>query len=558
MHGVFAKAAPEVFPCESGTPGYSFYFDLIAPVWRNCRAEGAIHRLCSLMRKMGAKTLLREELEPNDEIRQEFDDLQTCVDKKLPSEPSAIRFSFFAAPCHDKDKWQNQLPATSFLGYAVVLRAELPEDAPIVKERCSSGETAYVLEAVTRPPAWISENGNGGYAVAGVTNYYVHCQREFKTTVGMQGASEEYSLQGAFFCQQNGLTHVCAHAALRMILNTSEGLVNHKITNHELNNILAIDHRKIMVDSGLSPDQIRAIPDYLRINILGGDFIAFPTVDYAEWIYPLVESGHPVLLAFNPTHLAGHVVTVLGHTMNSDKWDCEAHLAYRPEAFGTYHASAAWVDHFIINDDNFGMYTCMPPSYLRSKVLPQYDRTQRATFAMGFLPPGLNVPPYIAEKAAIGLVRKLQDVYQPASDNRWLRRIWEQLEQPQKGIVARTLGCTKEQYVAHLKAKVDSDGHGPVSAISKTLAKAPDHLWLTEVSLPDLYTANKHKLGDILVDARAGNRGGQPMLTYVWGWLPGLQIPDNPRPGVTPSPWPLTGHIPVLRQAKVFGPCQEW
>lgn len=88
MQDVFAKAVPEVFSCESGTPGYSFYFDLIAPVWRNCRAEGAIHRLCSLMRKMGAKTLLREELEPNDEIRQEFEDLQTCVGKTLPSEPS--------------------------------------------------------------------------------------------------------------------------------------------------------------------------------------------------------------------------------------------------------------------------------------------------------------------------------------------------------------------------------------------------------------------------------------------------------------------------------------
>jgi len=556
LHGVFAKSPPEVFCCESGTPGYSFYFDLIAPIWRNCRAEGAIHRLCSLMRKMGAKTLLREELEPNDEILQEFDDLQTRVDKKFPSELRAIRFSFFAAPCRDKDKWQDQLPATSFLGYAVVLRVELPTDAPVVKERCPSGEMAYVLEAVTRPPAWVSKNDNGGYAVAGVTNYYVHCHREFKTTVGPRGASKEYTLHGAFFCQQNGLTHVCAHAALRMILNTSDGLVenNRKITNRELNNILAIDHRDAVVSGGLLPAQILAIPNRLRINILGGDFVADPTVDYAEWAYPLVESGYPVLLAFNPTHLAGHVVTVLGHTMNSDKWDCEAHLAYRPEAFGTYHASAAWVDHFIINDDNFGMYTCMPPSYLRSKVLPQYDRTQRATFAIGFLPPGLDVSPYIAEKDAVGLVRKLRDVCQPASANRWLRRIWEQLQQLQKGIVARTLGCTREQYIAHLTATVDSDGNGPVSTIPKALANAPDHLWLTEISLPDLYTANKHKLGDILLDAKAAERDGQPIETYVWGWLPGLQIPCN----ASPVAWPLTGHVPVFRQSKVLGPHREW
>jgi hypothetical protein len=507
---------------------------------------------------MGARTLLKEELEPNQEIREEFDDLQTRVGKSLPVPPKALRFTFFAAPCPDKTRWRDALPASSFLGYAVVVDAVLPTDVETVGRRCPSGELAYVLEAVAKPPAWVFENGARGYATRGVTNYYVHCQKEFKTTVGPKDASAEYPLKGAFFCQQNGLTHVCAHAALRMILNTAEGLVGHKVTSRELNNILGIDHQQTSVSEGLSVPQILTITDRLRLNVLAADFIACPTVDYAEWTYPLLESGYPVLLAFNPTHAEGHLVAVLGHTMNSDKWDCEAHLAYRPEALGTYHASAAWVDHFIINDDNFGMYACMPPSYLRSKVLPQYDLTQRATFAMGFLPPQFDVPPYSAEKASIGIVRQLQGVYQPNPGNRWLRRIWQQLEQPQKGIVARTLGCTKEQYIAHLKAAVDSDGHGPVSVISKALVNAPDHLWLTEVSLPDLYTANKHKLGDILVDARAGKRGGQPVLTYVWGWLPGLQIPDNPRPGVTPLSWPLTGHIPVLRQTKVLGPCQEW
>ena len=558
MLGVYSRAAPEVLSCEAGKPGFSFYFDLIAPIWRNCRAEGAIHRLCSLMRKMRAKTLLREELDPNEEIRQEFEDLKTRVGKSFPHEPKAIRLSFFAAPCPDKDKWREQLPATSFLGYAVVLEADLPTDVSIVKQKCPSGTLAYILEAVTRPPGWAVEDSTGAYASKGVTNYYVHCQREFRTTVGPQGGSEDYSLNGAFFCQQNSLTHVCAHAALRMILNTADGLVDHKVTNRELNTILGIDHCKTVVPEGLSPAQILAIPQCLGLNILAGDFLAQPTVDYAEWAYPLVESGYPVLLAFHPTHALGHVVAALGHTMNSDKWDCEAHLAYRPEAFGTYHASAAWVDHFIINDDNFGMYTCMPPSYLRSRLLPQYDATQRAEFAMSFLPADFDVPPYFAEKVAIALVRTLLESSPPQPDNKWLYRLWQQLQQPNKGIVARTLGCKKDQYIAHLKTESDSDGKGPVVAVPKTLASAPEHLWLTEISLPDLYTANKHKLGDILTDAKAAVQGGQKMVSFVWGWLPGVEVPLNPQPGVAVTPWLLTGHIPVLRQHKVLGPCQEW
>jgi hypothetical protein len=510
------------------------------------------------MRKMGAKTLLREELEPNEEIRQEFEDLETRVGKKLPREPKAIRLSFFAAPCPDKDKWREQLPPASFLGYAVVLEAGLPTDVSIVSQRCPSGEMAYVLEAVTRPPAWATDDGKGGYATKGVTNYYVHCQREFRTTVGPQGANAEYSLNGAFFCQQNNLTHVCAHAALRMILNTAVGLVDHKVTNRELNTILGIDHGKVVVGEGLTPVQILAIPQRLGLNILAGNFLAQPTVDYAEWAYPLVESGYPVLLVFNPTHALAHVVVLLGHTMNSDKWDCEAHLAYRPEAFWTYHASAAWVDHFVINDDNFGMYTCMPPAYLRNRLLPQYDSTQRATFAVAFLPPSLDVHPYFAEKAAIELVRNLLKVHSPGQDNRWLYRIWQQLQQGGKGIVARTLGCKRDAYIAHLKAQTDSDGHGPVSAIPKDLSVAPNDLWLTEISLPDLYTANKHKLGDVLSDAKAQVRASQKSVKYVWGWLPQVQIPRDPQAKITPAAWPLTGHIPLLRPDRVLGPHSEW
>jgi hypothetical protein len=176
---------------------------------------------------------------------------------------------------------------------------------------------------------------------------------------------------------------------------------------------------------------------------------------------------------------------------------------------------------------------------------------------MAFLPPNLDVPPYFAEKAAVQFVRHFLAACPPPPDNRWLYRIWQQLQQ-QRGLVARTLGCRKGDYIARLKAEVDSDGHGPANAIPKALANAPNHLWLTEVSLPDLYTANKHKLGDLLTDAKANVRGAQKMLNYVWGWLPGVQVPINPHPGTAPPSWLYTGHIPIFRPGKVLGPHVEW
>ena len=347
-----------------------------------------------------------------------------------------------------------------------------------------------------------------------------------------------------------------------MILNTADGLTDHKVTNRELNSILNIDYENIRVGDGLEIQQVLKVGKHLQLNIFGANFLEMPTVDYAEYIYPLVESSYPVFLTFNPTHMLGHVITVIGHTMNSDKWDCEAHLAYRPEAFGKYHASASWVDHFIVNDDNFGMYTCMPTSYLRSKVLPQYDSTQRASFALAFLPKNMTAVPYGAEKSAVSLVGNLLENYIVPKDNKWLKRIEEQVSQQNKGIVARTLVCDKQAYIESVQDSntgKDSEGNGPIVDLPASLSKAPEKLWLTEISLPDLYTANKHKLGDLLIDAEAGTVNGQPTLKFIWGWLPGLQLCPNPGGGIDQDEnWPLRGHVPLFRTRNVLGPHVEW
>ena len=512
------------------------------------------------MRKMGAKTLVKEYIKPNEEIENEFEDIQKRIGNKPLKNPVAIRLSFFSSSCPDK-KWR-ELPESSFLGYAIILKVNLPTDIDnIVKEKTPSGDLVYILEAVTHPPAWTGQDKNNKWELQRITNYYLHCWKEFKTTIGTRKNFKEFSVTGSFFCQQNSLTHVCAHAALRMALNTGEGLIDHKLTNRELNKILGIDHESNTVDKGLSPEQIKHVAKRLDLNVIAGDLREMPTVDYAEYIYPLVESGYPVLISFWPTHHCGHIIPVIGHTMNSDKWDCEAHLAYRPEAFGTYHASAAWVDHFIINDDNFGMYTCMPPSYLRNKMLPQYDATQRAAFVISFVPENINVPPYFAEKAAVQLISSLSESFSPDINNKWLKRLWEQVKLSQKGIVARTLICRKKLYINNIMGQngIDSNGNGPISTLPRELKDAPEIFWVTEISLPDLYTANKHKLADILTDAKAEIVNNNPTLKLIWGWIPGIQIitPTNPTLNAC-NTWPITGHVPIIRPEKALGPYKEW
>jgi hypothetical protein len=205
------------------------------------------------------------------------------------------------------------------------------------------------------------------------------------------------------------------------------------------------------------------------------------------------------------------------------------------------------------------MYSCMPLGYLRNKTLPQYDMTQRAMFAFAFLPKNVQVMPYLAEKAAVALVRRLRDclVFAAAPATRWLTRLWEQIESGAgRGIVARTVMCTKAQYLDAMKDKPDSDGASQENW--DVLSVAPDTFWLTELSLPDLYTANKHKIGDVLSDVAPAIVRGQPVVKFIWGWLPGIKISADPKPGDVPTPWPLTGHVPLLRLPSVLGPHEEW
>ncbi len=316
------------------------------------------------MRKMGAKTLVEEELEPNQEIAQEFEDVGRRIGESVLI-PKARRLSFFGASCPDQD-W-HKLPEGSFLGYAVVVSFKIPESARQNLPKPVE-DVAYILESVTQPPGWCQPWERSGYGLRRVTNYYVHCHNEFRTSIGSpDGPPKDYTIDGAFFCQQNGITHVCAHAGLRMVLNTGYGLVNHKVTNREINDILGINHVAMTAEKGLNYFQNQDIGKHFGLSNLPANFIERPNIDYVEFLYPLVESGYPAFLTFNLTRTIGHVVAVVGHTVNSDRWDPEAGLAYRETPLGSYLPSSTWVDQFILNDDNFGMYRCMPPEYLRNK-----------------------------------------------------------------------------------------------------------------------------------------------------------------------------------------------
>jgi hypothetical protein len=53
-------------------------------------------------------------------------------------------------------------------------------------------------------------------------------------------------------------------------------------------------------------------------------------------------------------------VSVVGHTFNSDLWSPKGEDVYfRSHRKKKWDSSVAFVDYFLVNDDNFGMYMTM-------------------------------------------------------------------------------------------------------------------------------------------------------------------------------------------------------
>jgi hypothetical protein len=53
----------------------------------------------------------------------------------------------------------------------------------------------------------------------GLLNNYICRDTEFRRTI----RGREFRISGFYYCQQNHVTHVCAHSGLRMTINSLDG-----------------------------------------------------------------------------------------------------------------------------------------------------------------------------------------------------------------------------------------------------------------------------------------------------------------------------------------------
>ena len=379
MKDAFAKEQKLLKSCQAP---FSFY-QLVEDLWHpksNIRSD-PMKRLCTLMRKMGVNSFIREELELNKELLEERNMAIQRYNQNVIL--TATRLTFFES-LPPSSKWDNpeELLDDHLLGYAVIATLELPGDK----------YTTYLLESVVRPPSIWIRDAEDRISIEPITNYYVHNRKIFETNIGTKENSRTFTLTGSFFTQQNNITHVCAHAALRMAINSSSTLATEKLTNQRINEILGIDFsnpEKCVghidgdppgTKEGLEIQELEAVVHRLEGRTISADFVQNTAVEYDQFIYPFVESACPVILGiegrnFHSSSIISHAVSVLGHTLNSDRWEPEARPGYGGLQAQPYIPATGWIGHYIINDDNFGMYLTLPSDMLRTTLSHQKTPT---------------------------------------------------------------------------------------------------------------------------------------------------------------------------------------
>jgi hypothetical protein len=537
MEGAFATNEAKLTDCRKN---YSFYFDLIEKEWAGNNLRAPIHRICTLMRKMHVQALLCENLELNDELLNERD--AVAILRGHSTTAKAVRVTFFRHMPPSCD-WQ-ALEDADVMGYAVILTLVY-----------QATNLSYIYEAVIRPPSLFL-----GGKWMDVSNYYVHCIKDFKTTIGTRSLSRNFTFPGTFFCQQNGITHVCAHAALRSALNNWRSYSGAKITSKLINEALGIDHTagKQIPHGGLHTAQIKAFVQKLGHNVLVADFNSTPDIDYDEFVYPLIESGCPVVLGIVRPGIA-HVVSVIGHTLNTDRW-AEARHLYGTFPSYPYIPASSWVDHFIISDDNFGMYVTLPTDSIRNLLVPKHNPNLHAALAVGLVPIGGRISGYVAEQSAAEVANVVIEAAVAGPRNDWLKV----LQKKDSGgfrinpIVCRTLMATKSDYITHLST-TDDEKSNKITALEKVWLQSvlPDLFWVTEITTTNLYTGNKRKLGDVVTVVNLTDAQIKDQQWHVFAWLTGICW-NGPGLSSPPRPWSLKGHIPLIRGIPNERSVSEW
>ncbi len=306
----------------------------------------------------------------------------------------------------------------------------------------------------------------------------------------------EYRVRGVMYCQQNGLNKSCAHVALRSLLSRIH--TGQDIAYGEMNGVARKRNPALVPGDGLTSEQIRDILGHYGVTFDDYDYTASPEppIPYSKPVYAGVENGLGALLGFelagSDAHGERHIIPFFGHTFNQDTWVPRASLAYFHVGDDTkYISSEEWMGSFIGHDDNFGGNYCVPRRFLEQGQVKYVAALRPSATAYGAV---------TAEAIAVDSLYSARGTL-VQENNYWVKRLVTHIKE--QDVVLRAVYLTGEDYAGHLGNIKDwHERQENPDTLDGLEGALPKHLWMVEVSIPELFSANYRKLGEMILDAR--------------------------------------------------------
>lgn len=503
------------------------------------------------MRKVGASTVIKESIDPDDPlIVEEVEALIARFGKDINFK--IYRVTFTENSLGSTEEISDPPEGICFLSSSFIINITL--DMQIWH--------SYIYYSIVATPQSKHVCGKK----FDLLNNYINIKKSFDCTLKKENDElVKFKITGSFFSQQNGVTSVCAHATLCMAINNSPLYHGELVLPESINFSLGIDHRKVQLNGGLEISKIFDFLGSLGIQYVTNYFIkGEPGSSFSEHLYRYIESKCPSMLLFTTDSTISHIVPIIGHTLNTDLWRPEGELAYSTR-FGetNYRSAAAWVDHLIIHDDNFGMFYCLPTDSFEPMSIPNQnladsdsagdppkpvDNSFKAQLAISLIPHGVITTGSQAEWAAITLLEAATELNlsEEVKTLYWTKQLRSSLVKSRLNpIVARTFLTTRDHY--------ENCFPSPSTERLHIIKDLPDNFWLIEISIPDLYTANKSQIAEIAIKSDIIIVTASDLdNAWIYIRLPGaiiLKSEENTDKFLTLSN--IKTHIPIIRPSSI-------
>ena len=434
----------------------------------------SLRRVMSQVRQHKGRTMAWEEIQTSEDLKQENEDILLRYHNFKPLR--TIRLSFYTKSFLTLKGLVSA--KDSFLGYVIIRQIANPK-------------ITWIFESVLKPSREI--------------NNFIRGEQEWTCVIG----NFKFRIKGYLYAQQNGISNVCAHVALRTAAcRFRQG----DMTYREMNDIIGVDHRNRIVGKGkgLSTRDMIKVLDAAGAYCMVRDYTVPKKKDYKlpfqKILYGSIESGFPAIVVFQMANepIVCHAIPVFGHTFNEDAWVHRAESDYFKVGPSTrYISSESWVSMYIAHDDNWGSNFCVPRNYLHTR---RYCKKRNkgcimdsgcVRYVIGTFPKEVRVNALQAEViGADYLLTILKSKKLLTHQHAWGQRLRSYFRKKQ--IVLRPILVKKKEYIEHLNKIGDWERRKLGFQLQ---IRDDEWIWIVELSIPELFSANRRKVGEVILRA---------------------------------------------------------